>query len=114
MGNDRRNFIKQTASLAACLSIGDISRSSATTVYSKASTDKKAKWPVTESKDTPKIILNSSANASTANMRLIKQFGVDYVLMGGPQLPIWISSQGNSGPRNRRASSQTRTSSDSM
>ena len=93
MGNNRRNFIKQTASLAACLSIGNISRGSSTASFSAGiSKDKKVPWPVTESKDTPKIILNSSANASTANMRLIKQFGVDYVLMGGPQLP-WTESR---------------------
>jgi mannonate dehydratase len=88
MENNRRSFIKQTASLAACLSIGEISRGSSAASFSAAiAKDKKVTWPVTEGPDTPKIILNSSANASQASMRLIKQFGVDYVLMGGPQLP---------------------------
>jgi mannonate dehydratase len=93
MENNRRNFIKQTASLAACLSIGDIGKDSLTgSSFAEKSKDKKVTWPVTEGGDTPKIILNSSANASQANMRLIKQFGVDYVLMGGPQLP-WAESR---------------------
>ncbi len=92
MENNRRNFIKQTASLAACLTIGDISKASSVAHPNGKEKYNKATWPVTESKDTPKIILNSSANASPANMRLIKQFGVDYVLMGGPQLP-WTESK---------------------
>src|SRR5688500_8324985 len=93
MENNRRKFIKHTAALAACLSIGEISRGSENTFSSAEKfKEKKVVWPVIERADTPKITLNSSANASPANMRLIKQFGVDYVLMGGPQLP-WTETR---------------------
>ena len=93
MENNRRKFIKQTATLAACLSIGEISRGTTNEDSSvEKFKEKKVVWPVIESADTPKMTLNSSANASSVNMRLIKQFGVDYVLMGGPQLP-WTETR---------------------
>jgi mannonate dehydratase len=38
-------------------------------------------------KDTPKICLGFSGPVDDANMRRLKQIGVDYVLMGGPSIP---------------------------
>ncbi len=51
-----------------------------------------------ESRDTPKICLEmgggslSAGEPDEAGMRRVKQLGVDYVLMGGPQIP-WRESQ---------------------
>jgi mannonate dehydratase len=52
---------------------------------------KKVKWPVLEGQDTPKLTQTVPNNASPALMRMHKQFGDDYVLMGGPPLP-WTES----------------------
>ena len=49
------------------------------------------KWPVLEGPDTPKLALNCPSNATQARMRMHKQFGDDYILMGGPPLP-WTES----------------------
>jgi len=38
-------------------------------------------------RDTPKICMGSSGRASEADMRQLKQIGVDHVLMGGPAIP---------------------------
>ncbi len=39
------------------------------------------------SRDTPKICLGFSGSIDEANMRRLKQIGVDHVLMGGPTIP---------------------------
>jgi mannonate dehydratase len=44
-------------------------------------------WPVLEGPDTPKLTQSVSANATPEEMRMHKQFGDDFVLMGGPRLP---------------------------
>jgi thiamine monophosphate synthase len=35
----------------------------------------------------PRLTLGISSNASVAEMKRIKQLGVDYVLTGGPRIP---------------------------
>ena len=40
-----------------------------------------------EGTDTPKICLGFWATVDEANMRRVKQIGVDYVLTGGPKIP---------------------------
>ena len=40
-----------------------------------------------EGKDTPKICLGFWAAVDEANMRRVKQIGVDHVLTGGPRIP---------------------------
>ncbi len=40
-----------------------------------------------EGKDTPKICLGFWATVDEANMRRVKQIGVDHVLTGGPRIP---------------------------
>jgi mannonate dehydratase len=42
-------------------------------------------------RDTPKICMGCSSRATEADMRRLKQLGVDYVLMGGPAIP-WQES----------------------
>jgi mannonate dehydratase len=71
------------ASAAAALSVG---RAKAEAPGSTTAV-KKVRWPVLEGPDTPKLALNCPSDASTARMRMHKQFGDDYVLMGGPPLP---------------------------
>ena len=44
-------------------------------------------WPILEGADTPKLCLGTSSDADEAAMRMIKQLGIDHVLMGGPKLP---------------------------
>ena len=44
-------------------------------------------WPILEGADTPKLCLGTSRNADKVQMRMIKQLGVDHVLMGGPETP---------------------------
>jgi mannonate dehydratase len=90
--NSRRHFLKQSASLAAALSIGEVSPGAAETKSAVSrTTAKKVKWPVLEGPDTPKLALNCPSNASQARMRMHKQFGDDYILMGGPPLPWTVS-----------------------
>ena len=40
-----------------------------------------------EGPDTPKMTMSVGANATASVMKCIKQFGADYVHMGGPRLP---------------------------
>lgn len=82
---NRRNFLKNTTALTAALPLSTAALPN--NFMGLATPPKSPVWPMLEGPDTPKIILNSSANAPLANMRLVKQFGVDYILMGGPPLP---------------------------
>lgn len=86
--SNRRDFIKKSTSLGAALTIGGLSACSSVTESSKLNlTHKKVQWPVEEGTDTPKLTLNCPSNATPERMRMIKQIGVDYVLMSGPSLP---------------------------
>lgn len=89
--DDRRNFLKKGASLGAALSIDKLGVALAAQTSASKTVPKKVKWPVLEGPDTPKLALNCPANATPARMRMHKQFGDDYVLMGGPPLP-WTES----------------------
>jgi mannonate dehydratase len=88
MQNNRRDFIKKSATLSAAVSISGLHAYSG---QYENTTDKfsqqKILWPVTEGPDTPKICVGSGANADEKQMQLIKQMGIDYVLMGGPRIP---------------------------
>jgi mannonate dehydratase len=75
------------ASAAAALSVGRANAEAP----GPTTAAKKVRWPVLEGPDTPKLALNCPSDASTARMRMHKQFGDDYVLMGGPPLP-WTES----------------------
>jgi mannonate dehydratase len=46
-----------------------------------------SRWPVVEGPGTPKLCMGISGNPSEADMRRVKQLGVDYVLTGGPRMP---------------------------
>jgi mannonate dehydratase len=80
MKENRRNFIRKSASMAAAVSVTGLASCSETVKETKS-----VQWPVTFGHDKPKICMLASNDQSY--MRKIKQIGVDYVLTGGPQIP---------------------------
>lgn len=92
MKNNRRDFIKKSSSLAAALSVGGISTyalpgETIEKINLADTPGKKVEWPIADDQNTPKICLGVSMDADEKTMRQIKQIGVDYVLMGGPEIP---------------------------
>lgn len=93
----RRDFIKKSASLTAALSVSGLSSWAGSGIKDsdlgtlQRNPFKKVQWPILEGPDTPKIILTCGRDATNENMRLLKQIGADYLLMGGPPLP-WTES----------------------
>ena len=93
MKDNRRDFIRKSASLAAAVSVAGLSactgadkKSENTTVSVGSELAKKInEWPFTFGPDKPKMCLISSLDRSY--MRKVKQIGVDYILCGGPQIP---------------------------
>lgn len=90
MKENRRNFIRKSASLAAAVSVTGLSGCSGPgkNDYRKITTEplrKPVEWPIAFGPDKPKICMLSSFDR--AYMRKIKQIGVDYVITGGPQIP---------------------------
>jgi mannonate dehydratase len=80
MKENRRNFIRKSASVAAAVSLTGLNACAESVKKSNA-----VQWPVTFGHDKPKICMLGSFDQSY--MRKIKQLGVDYVLTGGPQIP---------------------------
>ncbi len=88
MKSDRRNFIKNSISLTAGLSVAGLNTGGEFgKKESKKATSKTVIWPVVEGPDTPKLCVGGGMNADEKQMQLIKQMGVDYILMGGPRIP---------------------------
>ncbi|MDB4924172.1 mannonate dehydratase [Mucilaginibacter sp.] len=92
MKDNRRDFLKKGTSLAAALSLGVVGASVATPKIDNQSESAAAKknplWSsLVEGPDTPKMTMSVGANATVSNMKWIKQFGCDYVHMGGPRMP---------------------------
>lgn len=90
MKNNRRDFIKKSASVAAAVSVtgfGACAGQETKRSKSETSTDgrKIAEWPLTFGGDKPKICMLSPLDRNY--MRKIKQIGVDHVITGGPQIP---------------------------
>jgi mannonate dehydratase len=69
----RRNLMKGAAAAALAPSV-------------PAAPAPEQSWPVAEGPDTPKICLGSAVR-DEAEIRRVKQLGVDHVLMGGPPIP---------------------------
>jgi mannonate dehydratase len=92
MKNNRREFIKRSASLAAGVTVTGLS---ACTGSDKKKIENETRnvvvWPLPENQDTPKLILICPKDATPEYMRMLKQIGIDHVLMGGPALP-WTES----------------------
>jgi len=87
MKNNRRDFIKKGTSLAAGLSIGAVGTSALASGIRSDDARKKVPLPQVEGPNTPKLTMTVSPNATESNMKWIKQFGCDYVHMGGPRIP---------------------------
>ena len=88
MKDNRRDFIRKSASLAAAISVTGLSSCSESGKKSDGNeTAKIVEWPVIEGPATPKICVGLGSNATVAAMKQINQIGVDYVLMGGPPIP---------------------------
>jgi mannonate dehydratase len=88
MKDNRRDFIKKSATMAAAISVAGLSGCSESGKKEvETRIPKVVTWPVSEGPDTPKICVGGAWNADEKQMRHIKQIGVDYVLMGGPQIP---------------------------
>lgn len=90
MKENRRNFIRKSASLAAAVSVTGLSACSGQgkkddQKNSSELNRKPVDWPLVFGPDRPKICMTSSSDR--AYMRKIKQIGVDHVLTGGPQIP---------------------------
>lgn len=88
MKDNRRDFIKKSASVAAAMTVAGLTGCSG---FGKKENEnlspKVVKWPVVEGPDTPKLCVGGGRDADEKQMRDIKQMGVNYVLMGGPQIP---------------------------
>lgn len=94
MKDNRRDFIRKSASLAAVVSIGGLSGCTGSgdkgsninsRLNNQDNSHKVIEWPVTFGPDKPKISMFSAPDRKY--MRKIKQIGVDCVLLGGPQIP---------------------------
>jgi len=87
MKNNRRDFIKKSASLTAAISVSGLSvctgsgKKDDATENSQSSSPKKVQWPITDGPDTPKLILTCPREATPEYMRMLKQIGIDYVLI---------------------------------
>ena len=100
MNNNRRDFIKKSASLTAAISVSGLSACTGTgkkgdaSENSQGSSPKKVQWPILDGPDTPKLILTCPREATPEYMRMLKQIGIDYVLIqwqDGLPLP-WTES----------------------
>jgi mannonate dehydratase len=99
MGKNRRDFIKKGTVLAALSVVGmgpvkavlpdqsDRNNITGAKTPTQKKTQKKVEWPITEGPDMPKLTMVMSSRATTDEMRQMKQLGVDYVHMGGGQIP---------------------------
>jgi mannonate dehydratase len=91
MKDNRRDFIKKSTSLAAALSLGAVGASASTFKSEAAETATPGGNPrpskLIEGPDTPKLTMSAGANSTASNMKCFKQFGADYVHMGGPRIP---------------------------
>jgi mannonate dehydratase len=88
MNDNRRDFIKKSVSLVTAVSVTGLSACAGSGAKgTENATPRAIQWPVLEGPDTPKLCVGGSRDADEKQMRNIKQMGVDYVLMGGPQIP---------------------------
>jgi mannonate dehydratase len=97
MNDKRREFLKKSTALAALsvVGLGACSKSenqttengTAVRTAGASSSAKVAEWPIKIGENMPRLTIGLSSDASVAEMRQLKQIGVDYVLMGGPSIP---------------------------
>jgi mannonate dehydratase len=95
MKDNRRQFIRKSASIAAAVSVSGLGAyTNSGEKNSKNSGDHGSseispaavEWPVVFGADAPRLCVGMSPG-DTKEMRQYKQIGVDYVLTGGPRVP---------------------------
>jgi mannonate dehydratase len=95
MKDNRRDFLKKSASVAATLSVAGLTGCSGSGKEVKKDLPQKVvQWPILDGPDTPKLILTCPREAPPEYMRMLKQIGIDYVLtqwQDGLSLP-WTES----------------------
>ena len=89
MGNSRRDFLKQSASLAVLSAVGagavSCRSESGRSWEEQFNLNASVNWPVTEREDTPKIAM--SGDTDEQSVRRIKQLGVNYVMDSVGSIP---------------------------
>ncbi len=90
MKENRREFIRKSASIAAAVSVSGLNACSGEMKKNVIKSTSEIKpetiqWPITFGPEKPKICMLASSDRGY--MRKIKQLGVDHVLTGGPQIP---------------------------
>lgn len=86
MKDNRRSFIKKSASLAAAVSVTGLGACTSGSNQAVNESSKNVAWPVVEGPDTPKLCVGG-AGSDVKRMQHIKQMGVNYVLGGGGPIP---------------------------
>jgi mannonate dehydratase len=88
MKENRRDFIKKSASLATAVSLTGLNACTGSGKKEKENkTPKTVEWPLLEGPATPKLCVGSARNADENQMLNIKQMGADYVMLNGPPIP---------------------------
>jgi mannonate dehydratase len=99
MKKNRRDFIKKGTAFAAMSVVGigsleagllnqsDEESSDKPIGADQQNIQKKVEWPISEKPGTPKLCMVISANATTDEMKQMKQLGINYVHMGFGQIP---------------------------
>lgn len=88
MKENRRDFLKKSASLTAAISVAGLgSCTGSDDKKQQDDNDKVVTWPVVEGPDTPKLCMTSSRTYDAKELDFIKQTGADYVHLGGPPVP---------------------------
>ena len=93
MNNNRRDFIKKSAGVAAATAAA-VSVSALTGCSGadcKQTILKDVQWPVLEGPDTPKLCYWISRNSERVMIDQ-KQMGIDYAISGGPRMPWTVES----------------------
>lgn len=92
--DNRRDFIRKSASLAAAVSVSGLGACKGTADKSKNGKDSdssemnqsQVEWPVVFGSDKPRLCVGMSSE-NVSEMKQYKQIGVDYALTGGPETP---------------------------
>jgi mannonate dehydratase len=98
MEENRRDFIKKGTAMAAMsvVGIGSVTsglfnhsdkKNSSDTGSTQQNPQRKVEWPIIMDSGLPKLCMVMSMSATPEEMRQMKQLGVDYVHMGGGQMP---------------------------
>lgn len=87
MKDNRRDFIKKSATMAAAVSVAGLAGCTGPEKKeSEIVAQKQVNWPVLEGPETPKLCVGGSGS-DEKRMKDIKQMGVDYILGGGGPIP---------------------------